>query len=631
MTALAGLIDWSGRPDADRLCVDMLAAQLLYGGAGPQFWHAAGAAIGRDGHPNFPDNGVVVGGGGALVLTADMRLDNRDELAAALGGQPDAGDAALLMRALERWDEDAAERLVGEFAFALWDARRRRLLLARDYLGQRPLHLIRRDGFVAFASMPQGLHALADVNRAPDLAAAADFLAFLPDASDASFFEGVGKVPPGAVMTITADASRTRSYWNPRRTMLRLPSSAAYHEAMRAQMDRATAARLHGSGGRVAAQLSGGLDSSTVTATAARLLGAGGELVGYTSVPAPGCPREAGGRILNESALAGAVAALYPNINHVEVSSSGRTAVDIFDRTAQLYQRPALNGTNEVWLGAINDDAAARGLRVMLHGSMGNLGFSHTGTELLGQLLARGRWLGLARNLRPLMRNGGSWPSLGLTTLAPFLPMPLWRRIARRRGAGATLTDGSLLRPDFAASIGMAERARARGLDPYERPPFDTWDARVWALRRADLGSFTKGVLGGWGLELRDPTADRRLIEFCLSLTTDLYLAEGEPRALARRAFADRLPPAVARERRKGLQAADWHVAFMAGRDRIVAEAERIAAASAAETVIDTARLVSMARAIPARDWDPQQQGYYGLHFLMALSAGHFLRFAEQA
>jgi asparagine synthase (glutamine-hydrolysing) len=73
-----------------------------------------------------------------------------------------------------------------------------------------------------------------------------------------------------------------------------------------------------------------------------------------------------------------------------------------------------------------------------------------------------------------------------------------------------------------------------------------------------DQGNYNKGVLGGWGVDMRDPSADRRLVEFCLSVPPEQFLAGGVPRSLARRAFADRLPPEVLRERRKGYQAADW-------------------------------------------------------------------------
>src|SRR5207249_2791570 len=109
------------------------------------------------------------------------------------------------------------------------------------------------------------------------------------------------------------------------------------------------------------------------------------------------------------------------------------------------------------------------------------------------------------------------------------------------------------------AELDLESRAKARGLDLAYRPWSDGLAARMWGLRRIDLGNYIKGALGGWGVDLRDPTADVRLIEFCLSVPTEQFFRDGVNRALARRALADRLPPAVVEEQRKGYQGVDWH------------------------------------------------------------------------
>jgi asparagine synthase (glutamine-hydrolysing) len=633
VTALAGYFSWSGRPDAARLCQRMLATQHIYGGRGGAIWRDGAAALGRDAHPasSRSPSMPLVGGEGRFVLAADVRLDNREDLAAALGITPPDDDEALLLAALLRWGDAAVERLIGEFAFAWWDVAERRLLLARDYLGQRPLHLVRHQDFVAFASMPKGLHALPGVARRPDVAAVADYLAFIPDCGPESFFAGIEKAPAGTLIHVDGAGSTCAAYWAPSRQSSAAKTETEAHEAVRHELDRATAARLRGRT-RVAAQLSGGLDSSTVAATAARLLlPADGRVAAFTGVPDESVPDEGGGRILNESRLAALTAALHPNMDHETISAGAVMAVDTFDRTMRLYDRPAQNHINEPWIGAINDAAAARGLSLLLHGSMGNLSFSHSGMELLGDLFGRGRWLALAHHLRALRRQGGGWPSMVLETVGPFLPMPLWRAMARRRQGQLDLVRGSFLRPEFAATVSLAERMAERLPDPDARPVRDAFPVRVWALRRVDVGGFTKGILGGWGLQLADPTADRRLVELTLALPARFYMRPGEPRALARRAFADRLPAAVLQERRKGLQAADWGQALLAGRDRVVAEAEAIAACPAAEDVIDTQALLRSVHALPrAADGGQAPMLGFELHGLRALAAGHFIRRASE-
>src|SRR5262249_40393985 len=145
-------------------CARMLAAQTLYGRHDGAQWSHGGVALGRRLMRVLPeddfDRQPLIGGEGRYILIPDVRLDKRDELTEALPvPAPQARslcDAAILLAAIERWDESCFERLVGDYAFALWDASRRRLLLARDPLGQRPLHYHRGNKFFAFASMPKG-------------------------------------------------------------------------------------------------------------------------------------------------------------------------------------------------------------------------------------------------------------------------------------------------------------------------------------------------------------------------------------------------------------------------------------------------------------------------------------------
>jgi asparagine synthase (glutamine-hydrolysing) len=147
------------------------------------------------------------------------------------------------------------------------------------------------------------------------------------------------------------------------------------------------------------------------------------------------------------------------------------------------------------------------------------------------------------------------------------------------------------------------------------------------SLARLDLGNFNKGTLAGWGIDHRDPTADRRLIEFCLRIPAEHYLAGGMPRALARRSFAGRLPPEVVGERRRGYQSADWHEQLSVARSQIEEEVERIAACREADEIIDVARLRALVAEWPADGWErPSIQRDYRHVLLNGLAAGHFLR-----
>src|SRR5688500_15804438 len=129
MSALAGLWNFSGRPDAVESCRRMLTAQRIYGPQYASEWNGGDVALGRRLYRTLPedawDRQPLSGGGGRYILVADLRLDNRDELARALHLDPQAArglaDAALLLAAWEAWEGKTFDHLVGDYAFAVWD------------------------------------------------------------------------------------------------------------------------------------------------------------------------------------------------------------------------------------------------------------------------------------------------------------------------------------------------------------------------------------------------------------------------------------------------------------------------------------------------------------------------------
>ncbi len=168
MSALAGVWHPDGRPGAEEDCRRMLAAQAIYAPHGTRCWSQDGLALGRGLYRLLPedrnDAQPLTGGGGRFALVADVRLDNREELAGLLGFSPQRAhglcDAEFLLAAIERWGERCHDHLLGDYAFALWDVEKRHLLLARSPLEAKPLFYHRGPDFFAFASMPKGLLAL---------------------------------------------------------------------------------------------------------------------------------------------------------------------------------------------------------------------------------------------------------------------------------------------------------------------------------------------------------------------------------------------------------------------------------------------------------------------------------------
>lgn len=616
----------------------MLAAQQMYGPHDARQWSEGSLALGRRLFRTLPedrfDRQPLHCGDSHRTLVADVRLDNRAELAVALGlslGEiASRCDADVLLACLEQWGEAAIDRLVGDFAFAWWDGRTERLLLARDFAGQRPLYYHCGKSFFAFASMPKGLHAYPEIPCGPDERAVAEFVALIPQAGGETFYKDIARVEPGHFVSVTREGVSSHRYWQPREKAA--VSGGDYIEGIRHHLDEATRCRLRGGSEAVGTHLSAGLDSAAVTATAARQCAAsGGKVVAFTAVPredyAGPCPAA---RIGDEGPLAAATAALYPNVEHVRIRAGHLSPLADLDRYYHLFDRPTLNLANWTWLSAINVAARERGLAVILTGQMGNASLSYAGFERLPELFDQGRPIEWAREVAALMRRG----TMGLRgalaqTFGMFVPAWLWRQITAARGFSDVLQYTAISPHCLRA---LERTAGERGLDFSYRPRRSGFDARLWMIRRTDFANYNKGSLAGWGIDHRDPTADKRLVEFCLSAPLEQFLAKGESRLLARRALGDRLPSAVLDERRKGYQAVDWHEGFSAARGEIVEQLDRFSQFDPAARLLDLERLRQLADNLPADGWEraPVIQSYR-LAMLRGIAAGHFLRKASRS
>jgi asparagine synthase (glutamine-hydrolysing) len=639
MTALAGLWHFDGRPDAADGCARILSSQQLYGPHAVAQWTSGDLALGRRLMRILPedvfDRQPLMSRDGRYVIIADIRLDNRDELVDALRvPSPRRGlcDAAVLLAAIEQWEDAFVDHIVGDYAIAIWDTSRRRLLLARDPLGQRPLHYHRGKKFLAFASMPKGLHALPEIPCAPDDDRVAQSLVLMPETGSQSFFSGIERVEPGHMLVVSTTESCSRNYWQPQRRKIAMPGPSEYAEAYRELLDQAVRCRLRGAEDAVGSNLSGGLDSGAVTATAARLLAAsGGRVVAFTSVPRAGYvddpPRN---RLFDEGPYAAATAALYRNVEHVLIRSEGRSPLDGLDRGFLLFNWPCYNLCNSVWGDSINDAARDRKLKVVLNGDVGNFGLSYDGIELLPELLRAGRWFRLGREARALVKSGRfRWRGVLANTFGPWCPSALWVWLNKMVfGGDWDVSSYTAIHPQRFVELSLRDRARKTNYDFFERPWKDSFSMRVWALRRGDPGNYNKGVLAAWHVDRRDPTADVRFLEFCLAIPTEQFLSNGIPKALARRALADRLPKVVLANTQIGVQAADWHERLTVVRGDIAKEVERIAACPLAAKTLDLKRLRQMVSDWPTDGcWHLSEVTFAYRHTLLrAIAAGHFLR-----
>ncbi len=561
------------------------------------------------------------------LLVADVRLDNREDLADLLSLDRTVRDTLpdedLLALAWERWGEQCVTHLLGGFAFAVWDAQQRRLFLARDHAGEKPLFFAHLPGSFAFASMPKGLQELAEVGARLNQPRMARFLAVVPPLGTETFFERIERVPPGCSLSVDAQGIKLQRYWHPAdASKIRYGRDEDYIAEFHHRFGAAVASRVRTSAG-VASELSGGLDSASVTAIAAQCLARQGHrLTAYTAVPLPGYDgRAPRGRFGDEREAAAQVAALYPNIDHVCVSTAGQDMVTNVLRASALADEPVFNPTNQMWVHAILDDARGRGLDVLLQGVTGNATISFGGLPALGDMFRAVRWFALFRRVQRLRARGytswrgaASWATAGL--------MPLWLLQALRPELHRHVLSHSVLRPERAEEFGVKEAAFAEfhggsgGTEAFRRKFYEYYDP----------GLANGAAACGWGIENRDPTQDKRVFEFCYAIPPEQFLKDDQTRSLVRRAMQGHLPASTLTRTTRGLQAADWYLVMGAQRARMEAAMARIEQSPLAQHMLDLPRLRNLLNTWPDAGYDQAAvANVYHLALSRGLAAGLFL------
>lgn len=520
----------------------MLAASAHRGPHGTSTWAGEGVALGYLAFETVPvsEPQPVVDPGRRLAIVFDGRLDNREELAAALRLAGEIPDARLALEAFAAWGTGAAARCLGDFAWIAWDGTARRLIAARDHMGARPLHFCALPGVVLCATDIAQLLAHPSTPREPDLHTVADYLSLdIPNAAS-TLLRGVNRLPPGHVVVFEGGAVSLHQYWRAEpRARLRLRDDAEYAERCRDLLTRSVAARMR-SRRPVAAMLSGGLDSSSVVATASRLRDGNGPAVTPFSLVFPGRAEA------DERPFIADVVAQH-GLAAVLVEPSPVTADALRDHAARSLDCPAF--PSDFAARSLYDAVRGRGHDVVLTGAGGDYLFGGSVFQY-ADLLRRLRVAAAVRQfLADRRTNSSGWSRLGLIQAGvwPLLP-PAFKRVLRpvaRRVAGVRDRPPWLLLPRAPKPAGPERpRGESYATEEVTRELGGGLHSLFLEAGERQLAQLT--------LEARDPLLDVRLVEFALSLPEEQRRRGPVLKFVLRNALGRDLPPRVATRRTKG-------------------------------------------------------------------------------
>ena len=491
-----------------------------------------------------------------VVITWDGRLDNRAELLGILSGQltPTSPDVCFVASAYERWGTGCFSRLIGDWAVVVWDAKAHCLYLAKDVIGIRQLYYAIEEKQVTWSTILDPLVVLAGRTFSLNEEYVAGWFSFFP-AAHLTPYIGIQSVPPACFVQVRDEKEVVAKYWdfNPERHV-RYKRDAEYEEHFRGVFGEAVQRRLR-SDRPILAELSGGVDSSSIVCIADQLIEAGAaetprlDTVSYFNDSEPNWnERPFFAKVEEKRSRKGC---------HINVGTE-----DALRLRFQTDRFEATPGAAECASDASKQFAAymsSQGNRVILSGIGGDeaTGGVPTAVPELADLLARGEFRRLARGLKVWsLHQRKPWFHLFFEVVRRFLPGALVGPAQSRRPALWLHAD--FVKRNRLALEGYESRLRFLGSLPSFQDNLSTLEG---LRRQLACDTLSAELL----CEKRYPYLDRDFLEFLYAIPREQLVRPGQRRSLMRRALSGIVPSEILDRKRKAYIVRASIVALSAG------------------------------------------------------------------
>jgi asparagine synthase (glutamine-hydrolysing) len=545
MSGIAGVINFDGAPVQPGLVETMISAMSYRGPDASDYWVKESMALGhcmlRTTPESLEEVQPLVSEDQSLVLVMDGRVDNREEIRRDLIGRGavlrSQTDAELVLRAYEVWGEDSPDRLVGDFAYAIWDKAGQKLFCARDVMGVRPFYYFAGDGFFLFSSELHALFKDGRLAKQPNLGMVAEYLSAQLVTRDETLFEGIRRLPPGHMLVAQKGRLKVTRYWHPDLlSVLSYRSEQDYVDQLVEILKSALLSKMR-SNGRLGVRMSGGLDSTTIYGMAQTLLRTGemgaASVKTYSTVfPGRACDESEYIREVNDFWGTEGVLVNYwvaPPMHYIEQARHYLICPD---------------SPNGAMNNPLKERAHDDGVRVVLTGAGGDEWFWGR-AGLYADLLKSMQFRELARfwkadksdfrqKARTFLRHG-LWPLLPRSLQSPI------QNVFRKQ------RDYSWLTKELLQSSSLEDRINTL---PFGKTEFATFDQEevfrtgnnAWMAANAEIEDLTSSRLG---IEQRHPLWDRRIIEFALAIPGTMRSNPPYEKYILRKAAVGLLPEDV--------------------------------------------------------------------------------------
>jgi asparagine synthase (glutamine-hydrolysing) len=543
LSGFAGICHFDGRPIARSMLEAMTQSLAQRGPDGAGVWIDDLAGLGHRMHWTTPESLheklPLLSNNGDLAMTADARIDNRNELCRLLGltERPTLSDSALILAAYEKWGECAPSKLAGDFAFAIWNNRTRTLFGARDRIGVKPFYYLADARTIAFASEILPLFQGIQLDKRPDREAIHAYLATSDLPHERTLFEGVRRLPPASTVTVRDGRIEVRKYWEPPSGHVQLkPDLVAHAEEFRELLTTVVKAQMR-SAYPIGCLLSGGLDSSSILCLASRVILDKRSLFAFSMI-FDRLPCDERSHI--KEAVQLSEAEWIAHVVDKEELDGGKVIDDCFARQPEW---PVQDLPVSATLWPLTAAANGQGIRVMLTG-LGGDQVAQGSPLYLADLLSSFRLAALARELKHYRFSQKVIRPWLLSPLMPEKVRWLWWRLKHLAGRRNELCCLSKDKQHEWWNPYRLAKHRFKGLA--------AWQQACW-IADPLLSLYLDGWWDPLGnhsqIEFRHPFFDARLIEFLLLLPAEEKFWRGRTKIVLRKAMEGVLPEAV-RERR---------------------------------------------------------------------------------
>jgi asparagine synthase (glutamine-hydrolysing) len=476
------------------------------------------------------------------VITWDGRLDNRAELIRQLRVLPTVGstDVSIVAAAYEQWGQDCFGKLIGDWALSIWDANTRSLILAKDPIGTRHLYYSFDNNQVTWSTILDPLVLLAGKTFALEEEYIAGWLSFFP-ATHLTPYVGIYSVTPSCFVRVESGRQTIRKYWDfDSAKRIRYRTDGEYEEHFRHVFAEAVRRRLR-SDSPILAELSGGMDSSSIVCMADTIMARGTaetprlDTISYYDDSEPNWnERPYFTKVEERRGRAG---------YHIDVGSQESFKFGFDDQ--QFATTPASGGRPNETSRQFAACVTSQGNRVILSGIGGDevTGGVPTPAPELEDLLARGQFRRLAHQLKVWALNKRRpWFYLFFDAARGFFPPALFGVLKHRRPA--PWLNPAFVKRNRPALQGYEGRLQLFG-------PLPSFRENVGTLETLQRQLGCDALPSQPPYEKRYPYLDRGLLEFMYAVPREQLVRPGQRRSLMRRALVGIVPDELLNRKRK--------------------------------------------------------------------------------